>query len=108
SSGIGSSGTGRGVMGGSARFRQGHPSERRSTFLAYPYFFSDSDYGSGEGSQQPQVVVVQASAPPAPPAPRESLLIEWQGDHFVRSTTSARDSTGIQVLPHYSEKQFSS
>jgi hypothetical protein len=107
SSGIGSSGTGRGVMGGSARLRQGHPSERRSTFLAYPYFYSDSDYDSGEGSQQPQVVVVQASAPtppPAPPVPRESLLIEWQGDRFVRSTMSSKDSAGIQVVPDYSEK----
>src|SRR3979411_1714572 len=85
SSGIGSSGTHRGVMGGAARFRQGHSSGRRSTFLAYPYFYSDSDYDSGEGSQQPQVVVVQASAPaapPGPPAPRESLLIAWQRRHF--------------------------
>jgi hypothetical protein len=107
SSGSGPSGMGRGVVAGSARFRQGHLSERRSTLLAYPYFYSDSDYDSREGSQPPQVVVVQASAPvppPVPPAPRESLLIEWQGDHFVRSTTSTKDSTGLQVVPDYSEK----
>jgi len=92
-----------GVVGGSGRFHQGHPSERRSTLLAYPYFYSDSDYDSREASQQPQVVVVQASAPlppPAPPAPRESLLIEWQGDHFVR-TTSAKDSAGAQIATDY-------
>jgi hypothetical protein len=97
---------GRGVMGGSARFRQGRPSERRSTLLANPYFYSDSDYDSGESSQQPQVVVVQALAPappPVPPAPRESLLIEWQGDHFVRSTTSTKDSIGAQIAPDYAE-----
>jgi hypothetical protein len=95
-----------GVVGGSGRFHQGHPSERRSTLLAYPYFYSDPDYDSGEASQQPQVVVVQASAPappPAPPAPRESLLIEWQGDHFVR-TTSAKDSAGAPIATDYSEK----
>jgi hypothetical protein len=107
SSGVGSPGMGRGgVVGGSGRFHQGHPSERRSTLLAYPYFYSDPDYDSGEASQQPQVVVVQASAPappPAPPAPRESLLIEWQGDHFVR-TTSAKDSAGAPIATDYSEK----
>jgi hypothetical protein len=94
------------AVGGSGRFRQGHSSERRSTVLAYPYFYTDSDYDSGEVSQQPQVVVVQASppAPPtAPPAPRESLLIEWQGDHFVR-TTSMKDSAGALIATDYSER----
>src|SRR5712692_9906073 len=105
SPGMGLPGMGsRGVVGGgSARFHQGHPSERRAIFLPYPYFYSDSDYDSGESSQ-PQVVVVQASAPappPAPSAPRESLLIEWQGDHFVRSTTSAKDSASAQIAPDY-------
>ena len=106
SSGAGSPGMGRaGVVGGPGRIHQGHPSGR-STLLAYPYFYSDPDYDSGEASQPPQVVVVQASAPlppPAPPAPRESLLIEWQGDHFVR-TTSAKDSAGAQMATDYSEK----
>jgi hypothetical protein len=105
--GVGSPGMGPGhVFGGPGRFHQGHPSERRSTVLAYPYFYSDSDYNPVESSQSPQVVVVQASAPvppPTPPAPRESLLIEWQGDHFVRSTTSASGS-GAQIATDYSEK----
>ena len=107
STGIGSLGMGSGHVGGSTRFHQGHPSEHRSTLLAYPYFYSNSDYDSGEASQPPQVVVVQASAPappPAPPAPRESLLIEWQGDHFVRSITSAKASAGAQIAPDYAEK----
>jgi hypothetical protein len=107
SSGLGSQGMGPGgVAGGFGRFHQGRSSERRSILLQYPYFYSDSDYNSGEASQ-PQVVVVQASTPappPAPPAPRESLLIEWQGDHFVRSTTSAKDSPGAQIAPDYAEK----
>jgi hypothetical protein len=107
SSGTGSPGMGSGhAVGGSGRFHQGHSSERRSTVLAYPYFYPDSDYDSGEVSQQPQVVVVQASPPSpptAPPAPRESLLIEWQGDHFVR-TTSMKDSAGALIATDYSER----
>jgi hypothetical protein len=107
SSGFGSRGVGHGgVVGGTGRFHQGHRSEG-SAVLAYPYFYSDSDYDSAEVSQPPQVVVVQAAvpAPPsAPPTPRESLLIEWQGDHFVRTTTSTRDSTGAQIATDYSEK----
>jgi hypothetical protein len=105
--GISAGGIGSGHVGGSARFHPGHSFERRSTLLGYPYFYSDSDYDSGEAFSQPQVVVVQPSAPAAPaapPAPRESLLIEWQGDHFVRSTTSAKDSAGAPVAPDYAEK----
>lgn len=112
SSGVGSPGTGAGRMGGaSGHFHQEDASERRSTLLAYPYFDSDSDYASGENFAQPQVIVVQASAPvapPAPPTPRESLLIEWQGDHFVRSTTSEKTSTSAQIAPDYAEKSASS
>lgn len=102
-------GIGAGGVGASARFHQGHDFERRSTFLSYPYFYSDSDYASGEVSQ-PQIVVVQTSAPappPAPPAPRESLLIEWQGDRFVRTTMSAKASAGTQIAPDYAEKSAS-
>jgi hypothetical protein len=88
-------------------FHQGNAAGRRSLLLPYPYFYSDSDYDA-EGAQ-PQVVVVQASAPapqapPVPPAPRESLLIEWQGDRFVRTTASAKAETGPQIAPDYSEQ----
>jgi hypothetical protein len=99
-------GIGTGGVGASSRFRQGHAFERRSIFLSYPYFYSDSDYASGEVSQ-PQVVVVQALAPAVPPAPRESLLIEWQGDRFVRTTMSAKASAGTQIAPDYAEKSAS-
>ena len=99
------------MVGGAARFHQGHPSTRRAVLLPYPYFYSDTDtgYDSPEVSQ-PQVVVVQGSAPavpPAPPVPRESLLIEWQGDHFVRTTRSAEASAGEHIAPDYSEKSAS-
>jgi hypothetical protein len=96
------------MAGGSARSHQGRGSGRGALLFPYPYFYSDSD--AGYDSQQaapPQVIVVPAStpAPPlAPPAPRESLLIEWQGDHFVRTTMSARAGTGEPTVPDYSEK----
>jgi hypothetical protein len=107
SSGASSPGTGSGrAFGGSGHFHQGHRADRGSTILAYPYFYSDSDYDSEAAPQPPQVVVVQAATPappPAPPAPRESLLIEWQGDHFVR-TTSMKDPAGALIATDYSEK----
>ena len=74
--------------------------------LPYPYFYSDYGYDSKEAAQ-PQVVAVPASAPfQAPPAaPLEPLLIEWQGDHFVRMTLSQKKaSAGGQSAPDYSEK----
>jgi len=105
------SGAGAGRMGGaSGHFHQGYASQRRSTFLAYPLFDSDSDNNSAENYAPPQVIVVQASAPvapPAPPAPRESLLIEWQGDRFVRSTASEKTSTSAQIAPDYAERSAS-
>jgi hypothetical protein len=107
----GSIGMGRGGFpGGSGHLHAGHSADRGAILLGYPGFYSESDYDSGEGSLQPQVIVVQAAAPappPTPPAPRESLLIEWQGDRFVRSTASARASEGTQIAPDYSERSTS-
>jgi hypothetical protein len=99
-----------GFPGGSAHFHPGRSTDRGAILLGYPGFYSESDYDSGEVSQQPQVIVVQAAAPappPTPPAPRESLLIEWQGDRFVRSTASAKASEGAQIAPDYSERSAS-
>jgi hypothetical protein len=92
---------GRGFVGASTRFHQGHPFARRSVLLPYPYFDSDYSYDSEQASQ-PQVVAVPASAPA--PAPLEPLLIEWQGDHFVRMTLSQKASADEQSGPDYSEK----
>lgn len=97
-----------GSVGGPGRFHQGHGAGRGTVLLPYPYFYSDSDYYAGEVPQQPpQVVVVPAAAPAPPPepaAPRESVLIEWQGDHFVRTTMSAK-AAGTQVTSDGSEKR---
>ena len=108
---VGSPGGARGgSVGGPGRFHQGHGSGRGAVLLPYPYFYPDSDYYTGAPTQQPapQIVVVPATAsvpPPEPPAPRESLLIEWQGDHFVRTTLSSKNSTSVeQAGPDYSER----
>ena len=108
--GTGSGGVGLRGFAGGARFHHGTSSERGSILLPYPYFYSDLGDDAGRSSQ-PEIVVVQAPAPapvapPEPAAPRESLLIEWQGDHFVRSTASARASAGAQIAPDYSSPDY--
>ncbi len=96
---------------GFARFHQGRGFGHSSVLLPYPYFYPDSDGSNGsEQVLQPQVIVVPASAPAppeTPPAPRESLLIEWQGDHFVRTTMSGRASAGEPIAPDYAERPAS-
>ena len=103
---------GHGMAGGTARFHHGRASGRGALLFPYPYFYPDSDAGyDSQQPAQPQVIVVPSStqAPPPPaPAPRESLLIEWQGDHFVRTTMSAKAGTSGQTVPDYSEKSKSS
>jgi hypothetical protein len=93
----------RGVAaGGNRRLEHG---SRGAILLPYPYFNSDDSDATVEAGQ-PQIIVVPASAPatPAPPpVPLESLLIEWHGDHFVRTTTS---SASGQAAPDYSEKSY--
>jgi hypothetical protein len=96
---------GRGVVGHPARFQE-HRFARSSVLLAYPYFYPDYGYDSREASP-PQAAVVSASAPapaPPPPAPLEPLLIEWQGDHFVRMTLSQKASANGQTAPDYAER----
>jgi hypothetical protein len=105
--GNGLPGLGRDFAGGSARFHRRHPGDGGAILLGYPDFYSDADFHDSGDVSQPQVIVVQAAAPappPAAPAPRESLLIEWQGDHFVRSTASARTAEGSETAPDYAEK----
>src|SRR5882724_11974445 len=112
-SSAGASGRGSSKMGvsqgsGFTRLHQGRGFGHNSVLLPYPYFYPDSDGSNGsEQLMQPQVIVVPAPAPAppeAPPAPRESLLIEWQGDHFVRTTMSGRAPAGEPIAPDYSEK----
>lgn len=70
----------------------------------YPYYYSDyyPGYYSGRapGKSQPaRVTVVQNSQPraeaPLPPPP-ESLVLELQGNHWVRITSSGQTEAGSQ------------
>lgn len=101
----------RGVVGGFTRFYQGRPFARGSVLwpYAYPYPYFDSDYGYDSGPvSPPQEVAVPASAtaPASVAPPVEPLLIEWQGDHFVRMTLSEKASAEGQRGLDYSEKSI--
>lgn len=83
-------GGGSGFHGG---FRGGFTGNRSGrggyfSFWGDPYFYSDYPYQSlAYQSPAPPVVVVQqtAAAPVDPQRLPESVLIEWQGDHYARS-----------------------
>jgi hypothetical protein len=76
---------------GSARIGFGRGRSGREFFAGSafaPYYYSDYDSGPGNiEAPPPQIIVVQA-APPASPAPdpdaHESLVLELQGDRWVR------------------------
>jgi len=74
----------------------------------YPYFYPYDDYEDGPEVAQaaPQVIVVptaqQTQAQPAATLP-EPVLIEWQGDHFVRMTVSEKNHEN-GLPPDFSQK----
>jgi hypothetical protein len=103
---VGSPGTrGSGVVVGPTHFHHAHPFSRNPVFLGYPYYYPDYGYDYEEAPPA-QVAVVPAAAPvqSPPAAPLEPLLIEWQGDHFVRMTLSEKASASGQSSPDYSER----
>jgi hypothetical protein len=73
-----------------------------------PYFYSDYDYGYDSEPQMVQAPppriteqVAQPAPPPAAPAP-DSVVIELQGDHWVRVTNygqSQTDGASSQIEP---------
>jgi hypothetical protein len=126
--GINPTGTGSfsraGVPGGSAHMHHGHSRSQGvrgetargegAVLLGYPGYYSDFAYDGPEAGN-PQTIVVPAPAPVQPPAvaaaPLQSLLIEWQGDHFERMTLSPKAAgkaqTGPDFSPDYSERSNS-
>jgi hypothetical protein len=92
---------------------QGRSAGRRSGPHSYPYSYPYLDYGHDYPYDYDQAPQSQEPAPPlvAPTEaaipqehPVEPLLIEWQGDHFVRMTLSQKESAGEDGGPDYSEK----
>ncbi len=108
-------GVSRGVVGGvpgrgfRVDFGHGrveHRFSRQPIFIGDPFWYSDYDSRPVYEAAAPEVVVVQPSAAPAQTAasvPPEPVVIEWQGDHFVRMTLT--EASSRQRGPaDYSEK----
>jgi len=90
---------------GFARNRDGRFG-RYPAFWGDPFFYADFPVQSlGYEAPAPPVVVVQPAAATAPPEPQhepESVMIEWHGDRYVRSTgehesSAASDYTEASV-----------
>jgi hypothetical protein len=110
-----SAGVSRGVIGGPpgrgfrVDFGHGrieHRFARQPIFIGDPFWYSDYDSRPVYEAAAPEVVVVQPPAAPAQTAasvPPEPVVIEWQGDHFVRMTLT--EASSRQRGPaDYSEK----
>jgi len=120
-------GVSRGVVGGApgrgfrvdfGHGRVEHRFSRQPIFIGDPFWYSDYDSRPVYEAAAPEVVVVQ---PPAAPAqttassvPPEPVVIEWQGDHFVRMTLTEASSRqrgpadySEKSAPHLSERKSS-
>jgi hypothetical protein len=76
-----------------------------------PYFFSDYDSEPGIAEAPPNPIVEQTAQPasPAPvPIPPGSLVLELQGDHWVRITNYGQSQTGGQSGQAESEQASNS
>ena len=93
--GVGNFPPARGIVSGFRHPVREHPfgSGRISWPYFYnPYFYSDDNYEPVVTPQTaPQVIVSQAPPLPQVSTP-EPLLIEWQGDHWERITSSSQSS----------------
>jgi hypothetical protein len=92
--------------------RSAHRFGPRTILFPTPYFYPYyDDYAREPEAPTPQVVVMQS--PPAAPAPEasapapEPLLLEWQGDHWVRITNYGQPATRPQ-LDHSGESNLRS
>src|SRR5579863_5257297 len=64
-----------------------------------PYYYSDYDSEPEDiEAPPPQIIIVSQAAPPASPAPdaHESMVLELQGDHWVRIRNNGESQTGGQ------------
>jgi len=74
-----------------------HRFHRFTTGSGFPYFYSDYDSEGELIDAPPESVAVQHVQPasPAPlPSPPESLVLELQGDHWVRITNHGASQSG--------------
>lgn len=114
-------GVSRGVVGGGRGFvvdfghgRIEHRFPRQPIFIGDPFWYWGYDSPSDYQAPPPQVVVMQPPAAPAQtasPVPPEPVVIEWQGDHFVRMTLSEASSrqrgpTDYSEKPNTKQRKF--
>ena len=64
--------------------RRGRGFGRNAVFFGDPFFYTDYPSGSLASEMPSPLVFVTQSAAAAPEPKREPLLIEWQGDRYVR------------------------
>src|ERR1700746_2292585 len=78
-----------------ARLRHSHHSSTGSGYV--PYFYDD--YDSEPEMSEPSPQTVEATAQPAPAAAvsKPGLVLELQGDHWVRLTNYGELQTGAQA-----------
>jgi hypothetical protein len=99
-------GQGHGVRNGYLFLRRGRRFVAGSGY--WPYFYSDYDSEPGVvEAAPPQTIVVQAAQPASPAVvsnPPESLMLELQGDHWVRITNHGQSQIGEQPSQPESER----
>jgi hypothetical protein len=88
---------GRQVRTNFVRSRHSHRFFDGSSYLPYFYSDYDSEPGSNEG---PSPQNIEPAVQPVPPAPAASpgLVLEFQGDHWVRLTNYGESQTGDQSV----------
>lgn len=97
----------RGHRGGMGLQHQGRPFAR-GAYLGSPFLYSDYDASEPYAVENapPQVVVVQRDAgdDSSRRARPQPLLIEWQGDRYVRfGGAEASEKQGISARPDYAQ-----
>jgi hypothetical protein len=73
-------------------------------------FYSDYDFDPGQAEGPPPQILLQTAPSPrltSAPVPTESLVLELQGDHWVRLTNYGQSQTGPSIQPQ-SEQAFNS
>lgn len=85
----------RGLRGGFGEFHSPRPFRNHTLVLGGPYLYDYADYASEPVPSQLEPQAGIAPGIPASPAatPPEPLLLEWQGDRWVRVNPTAESGT---------------
>jgi hypothetical protein len=94
---------------GESRFARDRFAVPRGYYLdGIPYFYADYPFQSMADPAPPQVIVVERSSPATAAAPEVKaapLLIEWQGDRYVRyGGVPVSTGSSVKTPPDYAEE----